>query len=348
VTPPTASDATTVVIASPLEPEHVARIAAVPGVRVLHDPELIPAPQHEADHRGVHPILDDARLTAWRGLLTQADVLLDFDWHDADRLREHAPALQWVQATSSGVAQVLHRFGITGTPDYRITTAAGVHAVPLAEFALTGVLFVVKELPMLRSLQSKRHWQRYTARQLAGLTATVVGLGAVGRESARLLAAAGMRVTAVGRDGRSYDVVGAERIVGMTQLDAVLPETDALVLCCPLTPETRGLLDTRRFALLRQDAALVNIARGGVVDEPALLAALESGRLGGAALDVFAAEPLPDDSPLWERDDVIVSPHSASTVSQENARITDIFIDNLQRFRDGRPLRNEYDPARGY
>ncbi|MEW1835719.1 D-2-hydroxyacid dehydrogenase [Microbacterium sp. NPDC079995] len=338
----------TVVIASPLEAEYVARIAAVPGVRVLHDPALIPSPTYVADHKGVHPALDDEQLARWRGMLAEADVLWDFDWQDANHLADHAPKLRWVQATSSGVGQVLVRFGITETPAYTITTAAGVHAVPLAEFALTGILHVVKGLPMLRRLQAERTWQRYTTRQVQGLHTVVVGLGTVGRESVRLLAAAGLEVTAVGRDGRSYDVPGATRVIGMSQLDELLPATDALVLCCPLTDETRGLMDEHRFGLLQHGAALVNIARGGVVDEPAMLAALESGRLGGAALDVFAAEPLPTDSPLWARDDVLVSPHSASTVDQENGRILEIFLDNLERFRSGREMRNVYDPARGY
>lgn len=337
-----------VVIASPLESEQVERIRAVPGVTVLHDPALIPTPRYTADHRGIHPDLSGAETRRWREMVAAADVMLDFDWHDGAGMPENAPRLKWVQATSSGVAQVLLRFGITRTPEYAITTAAGVHAVPLAEFALTGVFHVVKGVPMLRRLQSEKRWERYTTRQVQGLTAVVVGLGTVGRETARLLSAAGLRVIGVGRDGREYEVPGAERVVGMSALDEVLTRADALVLCCPLTDETKGLLDPRRLDLLPDGAALVNIARGGVVDEDALLRALESGRLGGAALDVFATEPLPASSPFWTRDDVLISPHSASTVVHENALIVDIFLDNLARFRDGRELRNLFDPARGY
>ncbi|MET0302827.1 MAG: D-2-hydroxyacid dehydrogenase [Microbacteriaceae bacterium] len=338
----------TVVVASALEAPELERIRAVPGIRVLHDAALIPTPNYVADHKGTHPVLDDASLARWKAMLAEADVLFDFDWHAPAAIRESAPKLRWLQATSSGVAQVLVRLGITETPDYTITTAAGVHAVPLAEFALTGILHVVKGVPMLRRRQAARHWERYTTRQVQGLHAVVVGLGTVGRETVRLLSAAGLVVTAVGRDGRHYDVPGAARVVGFSELDDLLPTADALVLSCPLTDETRGLMDGRRFSLLREGAVLVNIARGGVVVEPAMLAALESGRLGGAALDVFAQEPLPADSPFWGRDDVLVSPHSASTVDQENSRIVDIFVDNLARLTGGRELRNVFDPARGY
>lgn len=336
-----------IVIASPLEAGHVERIRAVEGYTVLHEPGLVPAPRYVADHKGVHPRLQDADRARWLGMLAEAEVLFDFDWMEPSRLQSNAPRLRWIQATSSGIGQVIERLGVDPS-GLTFTTAAGVHAVPLAEFALTGILHVVKGLPYLRAEQRARRWERYTSRQLRGLRATVVGLGTVGRETVALLAASGLRVTAVGRDGRVLDAPGAERTVGMSQLDAVLAETDALVLCVPQTPETAGLLSAERIALLPEGAALVNIARGGVVDESAMLAALESGRLGGAALDVFSAEPLPEDSPFWDRDDVIVSPHSASTVVQENERITDIFIENLHAYRDGKPLRNVYDASRGY
>ena len=122
----------------------------------------------------------------------------------------------------------------------------------------------------------------------------------------------------------------------------------ALILCCPLTPETRGMIDERRLRLLPRGAIVVNISRGPVIDETALTAALRDGHLGGAGLDVFATEPLPTDSPLWDMDNVIVSPHSASTVEQENAVLTDLFCENLRRWIDGEPLRNVFHASRGY
>jgi len=161
-------------------------------------------------------------------------------------------------------------------------------------------------------------------------------------------AALGVEVTGLGRDGRSYDVPGLCRVIGRADLERTLPQIGILVLCCPLTPRTTGLIGGEQLALLPPHAVLVNIARGPVVDQDALIAALAAGRLTGACLDVFTPEPLAASSPLWGMDNVLISPHSASTVAAENARLTDLFIDNLGRFSAGRPLRNRYEPERGY
>jgi phosphoglycerate dehydrogenase-like enzyme len=241
----------------------------------------------------------------------------------------------------------MQRTGLNGA-GLEVTTAAGIHAVPLAEFALTGALYFVKGLPELRRRQEARHWERYTTRQLAGLRALVVGLGGIGRQVAATFAGLGVEVWGLGRDGRTYDVTGLSRVIDRAGLDEALPQTDIVVLACPLTSETEGLLGARELGLLPPGAILVNISRGPVVDQAALTRALRDGRLGGACLDVFAEEPLPPGDPLWELDNVIVSPHSASTVATENAALTDLFLDNLARLAAGEPLRNRYDPVRGY
>jgi phosphoglycerate dehydrogenase-like enzyme len=131
-------------------------------------------------------------------------------------------------------------------------------------------------------------------------------------------------------------------------LEAALPDVGILILCCPLTPQTHGLIGREQLGLLPPHAVLINIARGQVIDQDALIDALAAGRLAGAGLDVCTPEPLSADSPLWGMDNVLISPHSASTVATENARLTDLFIDNLDRFTAGRPLRNRYEPERGY
>jgi glyoxylate/hydroxypyruvate reductase len=338
----------TIVIGSYLEEEHVRRIeAAQPAAEVIYQPGLLPVPRYQCDHTGTRPDLSQADLERWRSLTGRADVFFDFDWLDPAGMASRSPRLRWIQATSAGIGAFMRRTGLDRT-GVTATTAAGVHAVPLAEFAVMGALHFIKGVPELRKRQEARHWELYTTRQLAGQRALVVGLGGIGRQVVASFAALGVEVWGLGRDGRSYDVHGLTRVIGRQDLDAALPGTDIVVLACPLTDETAGLIGRRQLGLLRPGAVLVNVSRGQVVDEEALIEALRAGRLGGACLDVFATEPLPADSPLWGLGNVLVSPHSASTVAGENAAITDLFIDNLGRFVDGRPLRNRYEPERGY
>ena len=228
------------------------------------------------------------------------------------------------------------------------TTAAGVHGAPLAEFVLLGLLYFYRDVPRLQRMQRAHRWQRYTNRELAGRRALVVGLGAVGRAIAERLAAQGLEVWGARRRPDAPPPDGVRRVLPMTGLAAALGEIDALVLACPLTPETEGLIGAAELAAMPEGALLINVARGPVVDERALVQALRDGRLGGAALDVAEVEPLPGDSPLWDLPNVLISPHSASTVDAENRRIVDIFLANLQRYLEGLPLINRFDPARGY
>lgn len=339
-----------VLIASALEAEHVARIAAVdPAVQVLYAPELLPAARYAGDHSGPPRDLSPADLERWRALRGAAVVSYDFDWLDPAGMAANCPRLRWVQATSAGIGQFIERTGLGGS-DLALTTAAGVHAVPLAEFALAGVLYFVKELPGLARRQAARSWELYTTRQLAGKRVTVVGLGHIGRKTCEVFSALGAQVTGVARTaGAAPDLgVAAARVIATGDLDEVLPYSDAIVLCCPLTPQTEGLLSRERLRRLPPGSIVVNVARGPVIDEPALIEALADGHVGGAFLDVTAVEPLPAGSPLWDLPNVVISPHSASTVDVENALITDLFCDNLRRWLDGAPLRNAYSRDKGY
>jgi glyoxylate/hydroxypyruvate reductase A len=343
-----AADRVSVLVASPLEPEHVTRIeAADPRVSVLYEPDLLPVPRYRCDHTGVPRPLSAADLDRWAALRQQADVSFDFDWQAPADMAANCPRLRWVQGTSAGIGGFLERTDLAATP-LVFTTAAGVHAIPLAEFALFGLLYFAKDMPLLARRQHERHWQRLAVGQLAGRRVLLVGLGGTGRAVARLLAAVGVEVTGTARTGRNRDAPGVASFVTPDQIGQVLPAVDALVLACPLTDQTRHLIAARELALMRPGAVLVNISRGQVVDEEALTAALSSGHLGGACLDVFAIEPLPASSPLWELDNVIVSPHSASTVAAENHLLAELFTDNLRRWLAGRPLRNLYDRAAGY
>jgi phosphoglycerate dehydrogenase-like enzyme len=222
-----------------------------------------------------------------------------------------------------------------------------VHALPLAEWVVFSLLWLVKDLPRVLDQQARHHWEQFEAGLLQGRRVLLVGLGGVGQEIARQVAGHGVEVWGV-RRSRSEAPEHVARLIPFEGLDGALGEVDAVVLACPYTAETHHLLDARRLALLRPGSFVVNVARGAVIDEPALIEALRSGHIGGAVLDVQEREPLPADSPLWDTPNVLVSPHRASIVPVENELVVELFVDNLRRDLAGQPLRNVYDPAREY
>ena len=337
-----------VLIASPLEEEHASRIAAADDrIRLLYAPELLPVPRYPCDHTGTPRDFSPSEQDRWAELRADADVSFDFDWRAPAQIPVNSPKLRWVQGTSAGIGGLLERTGLIKTP-ITFTTAAGVHGAPLAEFALLGLLHFAKGMPRLAQHQAERHWQRHAMTLLRGSRVLLVGLGGVGREVARLLAAVGVEVRGVGRPGREYQIPGVSSYVADTELAGALGWADALILACPLTDRTNQLIGREELGLLKPGAIVVNLSRGQVIDEEALISELASGRLGGAVLDVFATEPLPPDSPLWAMSNVIISPHSASTVADENRLITDLFTDNLRRWLNGEPLRNVFDRDAGY
>ncbi len=338
---------TTILICSYLEPELVERIEREGDVTVIYRPDLLPTPRYTCDHTGTPRELSEAQVAQWRDALARAEVTFDFDWLEVAHMTENCPKLRWIQGTSAGIGGLMERTGLNAAP-LVTTTAGGVHGVPLAEFALTGALYFTKGLVTLRRWQAAHHWQRFTTQQLRGRRALVVGLGGMGREIVRLFDAVGVEAWGMGRPGREYRVAGLSRLVERRDLDSALPEVDVLVLSCPLTKETEGMIGAAQIALLPAHAVVVNVSRGQLVDQVALTEALRTGRLAGACLDVFDVEPLPPEDPLWDLDNVIVSPHSASTVASENEALVDLFIDNLGRFRRGEPLKNLYDPVAGY
>ncbi|MCW2885803.1 MAG: hypothetical protein QOE54_5143 [Streptosporangiaceae bacterium] len=338
---PGPNDPLYVLIASYLDEREVRRIEQVdPRIRVLYEPELLPTPGYAGDHNGSHRALSESELAKWQVLLARADVSFDFDWHRPADLRSTAPKLRWVQATSSGIGEFLTETGLIDS-DITFTTAAGVHAVPLAEFVALGLLYLVKEVPMLREQMRRHRWQRYTTNRLAGKRALVVGMGSVGRQVAQHLSALGLHVTGASRVPGTPPP-GVREVVELSALPGVLPEIDALVLCSPLSTSTYHLIGAAELEAMPRGSLVVNVARGQIIEETALIAALESGHLGGAALDVFETEPLPNDSPLWDREDVLISPHSASTTAEENVHIVDLFVTNLTRWLQGETVLNTF------
>jgi glyoxylate/hydroxypyruvate reductase len=336
-----------VLICSFLEKEQVARVAAHPGVELRYRPDLLPQPRYPCDHHGPAPDLTAAERAEWATLLREADVCFDFDWEQPAEMPARAPGVKWLQASSSGIGQFMGRTGLAGW-DAVVTTAAGIHARPLTEWAVTGILYFVKDVPDLQARQSAHRWERMAMAGLAGRRALVVGLGHVGRAVAAALAGLGVEVWGVRRAAHPGQITAVSRTGTAADLREMLRSCDIMVLACPLTPETFRLIGAPELAALGPDGILVNIARGAVVDEPALIDALRQRTIRGAVLDVAQAEPLAPGSPLWDLGNVLISPHSASTLATENVALVDLFLRNLALFQTGKPLINRYDPARGY
>lgn len=334
----------TVFIASPLEAEHVARIRAVdPALTVLYEPGLLPRVRYVADHKGQPMQRSEAQQRRWQDLLGRADILWDLP--DAADM-PFAHRLRWIQATSTGVGQAVQKLGLDRR-DVLITTARGVHAGPLAEFVFMALLAHFRDLGTLEAEQRAHRWVRTCYREVAGRTLVTIGAGDLARGCARLAQALDMRVVAVARDAakaRDHNDL-FDAILPAAELHVALRQADAVVVTVPHTPATEHLIDRAAFAAMPPGVAFVNIARGHVIDEAALVEALHSGRVGFAALDVATTEPLPAGSPLWDFPNVLISPHSASTVTTENRKITDIFVHNLRCWLDGRidDMRNVLD-----
>ncbi len=338
---------TTVVITSFFEREHIQRIRAVDErLKVLYRKDLVPPPRWEADHIGPAdwtrtPKQEDEFLA----MLDEAEILYDFPRGHVRDLLSVAPKLRWVQGSMAGAGEVAEKAGLLES-DVVVTTASGIYSGPLAEFALMAMLGHAKRLDRLREERAAKLWRQGTSGTLEGKTLCVVGLGNIGRAVAVRARPFGMRVIGVKRAIRKDDEAWnfADELYETADLNAALGEADYVVLTLPGTPETRRLLDANALASVKPGAYFVNIGRGAVVDEAALVEALRSGWIAGAALDVFEEEPLPKESPLWALENVIISPHSTDVVPETiNTLQTDLFCDNLRRYLAGEPLVNELD-----
>jgi phosphoglycerate dehydrogenase-like enzyme len=274
-----------------------------------------------------------------------------------DRLLARAPDLRWVHSATSGVERALTPAALAR--EMVVTNARGVFSRPIAEHVLLMILAISRQLPQLLELQAERTWQPLEGRELRDLTIGIVGYGSLGRAVASLATAFDSRVIAIRRrpDGPDGAPAGEaafplpprlDRIVGPDRLPELLAESDFVVLAAPLTPETEGMIDEAALASMKRDAWLINVARGRLVDDVALLRALREHRIGGAALDTFRDEPVPAASPFWRLPNLILTPHTAWSSSRVLDRSIELFCDNLRRFSRGEPLRNVVDPAAGY
>jgi len=274
--------------------------------------------------------------------LPEADVLFGFQFPAAALVP--TPRLRWIHVTSAGAEFLMPlRDRLAGVA---VTNTRGIHGAPIAEYVMAAMTMLHSDFPGFFRAQQAQRWARRPVGTLQGQTLVVVGLGAIGSEIAARASAFGMRVVGVSHGGAP--VSGCERVYPAAQLERALADADFVAVVTPLTDATRGLVGARAFAALKPGARLVNVARGGVVDEDALLAALRNGTLVGACLDVFAEEPLPPGHPFWSLPSVIVTPHIAGYREDYVERALDVFAENLARFEAGMPLRNAFDLARGY
>lgn len=286
------------------------------------------------------------------GPLDDVDVLL-LGWLAADaydRLLVRAPDLRWVHSAAAGVERLL-------TPAARargltITNARGVFSRPIAEYVLMMVLAVNRRLPQLLELAAERTWQPLEGRELGDTTLGIIGFGSIGREIAAMAAPFGARIlatrrSATPRPGEPPPPPGVQ-VGGPESFGDVVAASDFVVLSLPLTPETEDLVDDRVLGLMKRTAWLVNVARGRLIVEAALLRALRDGTIGGAVLDAFREEPLQPDSPYYGLSNVIVTPHTSWSSSRVLDRTIELFADNLRRHAAGEPLLNAVDPGAGY
>ncbi|MCB5272866.1 Glyoxylate/hydroxypyruvate reductase A [Arthrobacter sp. SO5] len=346
---------TIVAIAVPLEAEQVERIRAVdPSVTVLYEPELLPPERFPADHSGDPDFhrTPEQEERYW-DMLNQAQVLYGFpDESPAGlaRIAASNPRLAWIHAMAAGAGGTVRASGLdAGTlAKFKVSTSAGVHALPLAEFAALGILNGFKRSAELAQDQTARIWPdlRTPTRLVHGSHLVVTGLGEIGLETARIARALGMTVSGTKRAVEPID--GIEEVADNGGLAGLLATADAVVNTLPGTRYTEKLFSREVFAAMKPGTVFVNVGRGTVVDEDALLEALGNGQVSYACLDVFAVEPLPQDSPLWSHPKVMVSPHTSALSEAENRLIAERFCSNLRTFLDGGELPHVVDTVHFY
>jgi phosphoglycerate dehydrogenase-like enzyme len=312
-----------------------------------------PPPQMAARIRAHWPEMRVVQLPGYDGLdreLPDTDIFVGFSIRPDQFAWQRK--LKWIHSTAAAVGQLMY-------PELRqsgieLTNASGVHSVPIAEHVLGTLIALARRFPDCMRYQQHARWAQQKLwdasvrlRELRGQVILFIGFGHIGRGAAKLLRPIGAHVWAVTRSGRG-DAELAEKFFLATQLHEVLPQADFVILAAPETPETRKMIGARELALLNPSAYFVNVARGALVDEPALAAALERDAFAGAALDVASEEPLPPESPLWKLDNVFITPHVSAVTENLWTRQTDLLLENLERWFSGRELLNRVDLERGY
>ena len=279
-------------------------------------------------------------------LLRQAEVIYGWINHFPKDLLGRTSCLKWIQAMSAGVDRLPEEIMKSHV---RIVTVGGLHKTPMGEVVLEMMLMFAKDAPSCLLMKQAREWRRFRPKLLKGQTAGILGLGVIGKEIARLCKAFDMTVTGIRRSaGPERPFPEVDRVYPRERLHELLAESDFVVLTLPLTKETKGLIGEKELRSMKPSACLINVARGAIVDEEALLRALEEKWIAGAGLDVFIKEPLPPESKFYALPNVIFSPHISGDMPDYEGRATEIFCENLRRYLAGEPFQHEVDKEKGY
>jgi len=300
------------------------------------------------------PELQVVRLTSYDGVEEQIrDAEIVITWSLRPEQMKGAQKLRWIHSPSAAVHQLLFQEVVNS--DIVITNGRDVHGPVVAEHVIAMIFALARKLPQASRFQQKRVWgqeelwhSRPHPREVAGATLGLVGLGGIGRTAARHASALGMRVIAVREHPEKGSPEGVEQVFASSQLDTLLAESDYVVLAAPVTSATHNLIDAARLATMKPDACLINVSRGQLVDEAALAQALRDNKIGGAALDVFVEEPLPASSPLWEFENVLITPHTAGLTGKQWERQYTLVAENLRRYLNHQPLLAVVDKEKGY
>jgi phosphoglycerate dehydrogenase-like enzyme len=323
---------------------------------VLHHRfELWNAPGWLAERlRAEFPGLEVVHLAGYDGVeeeLAEAEIAITWSLRPAQFAA--AKKLRWIHSPAAAVHVLL--FPELVESDVIVTNAREVHGPVVAEHVIAQIFALAKQIPAAVRLQQQKVWgqeamwnARPRPREVAGATVVLVGLGSIGREIAKRASALGMRVIAVREHPEKGSVPGVAEVLGPAQLDDALPQADFVVLATPITAETRNLINASRLARMKSDASLINVGRGPLVDEAALAVALRTHKIGGAALDVFEKEPLPESSPLWALENVLITPHTAAVTESLWERHHALIAENLRRYLTEQPLLAVVDKEKGY
>lgn len=315
-----------------------------------------PPPEMAARIRARWPEMRAVHLPSYEGLereLPDTDVFVGYSLRPAQFVC--ARQLKWIHSTAAAVGQLM--FPELRSSGIEVTNASGVHRIPMAEHVLGVLIALARRFPACVRYQQEARWAQQELwdgvrpelrpRELRGQIVLFIGFGAIGREVARIARPLGIRIWAVTRSGRG-DSELAERFFAAPKLHEALPHADFVVLAAPETPETLEMIGARELALMKPSAYFINVSRGALVDEPALIAALQQEKIAGAALDVASEEPLPPENPLWRLDNAFITPHVSAVSEHLWERQTDLLMENLERWFSGRELVNRVDLARGY